>query len=62
MKKSCLAYFPAFICRLRVLQCHVAYGSQPAEDLPPAKFTLPAPDSAQAQKYLGLKAMEPFTV
>lgn len=25
-------------------------------------FTLPAPDSPQAQSYLGLKAMEPFTL
>jgi peroxiredoxin len=33
-----------------------------AERLPAAKFTLPAPDSVQAQKYLGLNAMEPFGI
>ena len=42
------------------LQCQAAYGS--GEDLPAAKFTVPAPESAQVQKYLGLKSMEPFTL
>lgn len=45
-----------------VLQCGACFASQPSEDLPPAKFTIPAPDSPQAQKYLGLKAIEPFTL
>ncbi|MFZ2446868.1 MAG: TlpA disulfide reductase family protein [Syntrophobacteraceae bacterium] len=62
MKKNGLACFQAVICLLLVLQCHAAYGVQPTEDLPPAKFALPAPESAQVQKYLGLKAMGPFSV
>ena len=44
------------------LQSSGAFCADPAEQFPPARFTLPAPDSAQAQKYLGLKAMEPFKV
>lgn len=48
------------ICLFFTLQCYPAYGS--GEDLPAAKFTVPAPESAQVQKYLGLKAMEPFTL
>lgn len=59
-KKICIAFFAVLFCLAFALQCRVAYGS--GEDLPPARFTLPAPESAQAQKYLGLKAMEPFTV
>ncbi|MHC1728828.1 MAG: TlpA disulfide reductase family protein [Syntrophobacteraceae bacterium] len=46
---------------LFVMQSLAAFASQPTEELPPAKFTIPAPE-AQAQKYLGLKAAEPFTV
>ena len=51
---------PLLICLFLVLQYQSAYGS--GEDLPPAKFTVPAPESAQVQNYLGLKAMEPFTL
>jgi peroxiredoxin len=47
-----------------VLWCSVsaslAEGFTPGSQLP--SFTLPAPDSPQAQSYLGLKAMEPFTL
>lgn len=35
-------------------------GLAPGSQLP--HFTLPPPDSPQAQSYLGLKAMEPFTI
>jgi peroxiredoxin len=37
-----------------------AEGVAPGSQLP--QFTLPAPDSPQAQAYLGLKTMEPFTL
>ncbi|MEN6441177.1 MAG: TlpA disulfide reductase family protein [Syntrophobacter sp.] len=51
-----------FLPLLLALQCPLAYGAQGSEELPAAKFTLPAPDSAQVQKVLGLKSMEPFPV
>lgn len=38
----------------------LAEGFTPGSQLP--SFTLPAPDSTQAQSYLGLKAMAPFTL
>lgn len=47
------------ICLLFALQCLAAYGSSAAESSPP-QITIPAPDSVQAQQYLGLKDMEPF--
>jgi hypothetical protein len=47
-----------------LLCCHVsgslAEGLAPGSQLP--QFTLPAPDSPQVQSYLGLKAMDPFTI
>ncbi|MEM5785923.1 MAG: TlpA disulfide reductase family protein [Syntrophobacteraceae bacterium] len=58
IKKFC----PIFILMLLILPCHAALGSQASDELPAAQFTLPAPDSPQAQKYLGLKSMEPFPV
>lgn len=51
-----------FLPLLLAFQCPLAFGAQGPEELPAAKFTLPAPDSAQVQKQLGLKSMEPFTV
>jgi len=36
--------------------------ADPVEKIPAAKFTLPAPDSVQLQKYLGLNAMEAFKI
>jgi thiol-disulfide isomerase/thioredoxin len=38
----------------------LAEGLAPGSQLP--QFTLPAPDSTQAQSYLGLKAMGPFSI
>ncbi|MCE5333121.1 MAG: TlpA family protein disulfide reductase [Desulfobacteraceae bacterium] len=57
-----LACFPValFLFSL-IVPGGVVLASQPPEDLPPALFTIPAPD-AQAQKYLGLKSAEPFTL
>ncbi len=46
---------------LFTFQAGAALASQPVDNLPAAKFTIPAPE-AQAQKYLGLKAANPFTV
>lgn len=63
MKKSqCFKFFQIIICGLIVLQSNGALCADPSEQFPPAKFTMPAPGSAQEQKYLGLKAMEPFKV
>ncbi len=59
-RRNFIGYIQALICLVFALQCNVAYGT--GEDLPYAKFTIPAPESAQAQKYLGLKAMEPFVL
>jgi thiol-disulfide isomerase/thioredoxin len=47
------------------LQCYAVHGAQDEQfasgsQLP--SFTIPAPDSAQAQKYLGLASAEPFTI
>ncbi|MDR3566808.1 MAG: redoxin domain-containing protein [Syntrophobacteraceae bacterium] len=39
-----------------------AFGFDAAKRFESAKVTFPAPDSTQAEKYLGLKAMKPFTV
>jgi thiol-disulfide isomerase/thioredoxin len=44
---------------LFALPCLAVYGFAASEP-PVAQFTIPAPDSVQAQQYLGLKAMEPF--
>lgn len=52
-------------CLLFALQCCSLYGAeaQPlSEGAQLPRFTLPAPDSQQAQNYLGLKTMEPFTL
>ena len=62
MKKKFFVLIQLFLCLLMAAQSDFAFGSQPPEDLPPAKFTIPAPDSPQAQKYLGLKSLEPFSV
>jgi peroxiredoxin len=56
-------YFRLLICIALVLQCTVALSAQ-SEDFPAGsqlpKFALPAPDSQEAQKYLGLKTMDSF--
>ena len=61
-KKGIVCFFWTIICALILLQSNRAVCADPVEQIPPAEFTMPAPDSAQAQKYLGLKAMEPFKV
>jgi len=50
------------ICVLILWQSNGAYCSEPVGQFPPAKFTLPAPDSPQVQEYLGLRTMEPFRI
>jgi thiol-disulfide isomerase/thioredoxin len=63
MKKLwCIKIFQIVICAWILLLSGGVFSAEPAEQYPPAKFTFPAPDSAQAQKYLGLKAMEPFKI
>jgi peroxiredoxin len=58
-KKSFSRCFQALICLLFALQYNAAYGVEVAEEAYP-QIIIPAPESAQAQKYLGLKEMEPF--
>jgi len=62
MKKRGAVYcFWGFICALILLQfCPSVSADQ--QQFPAAKFTIPAPDSAQTQKYLGLTTMAPFKV
>jgi hypothetical protein len=52
-------------CLLFILLC-CSISDSPAEGFAPGtqlpQFTLPAPDSPQTQSYLGLKAMEPFSI
>jgi thiol-disulfide isomerase/thioredoxin len=62
MNKKCITkYFQALLCLLFALLCHPAYA--PAASEPdPVQITMPAPDSPQAQKYLGLKDAEPFAL
>ncbi len=63
MKKGEIVWvFWTVIFALVLLQSSGAVWADPADKLPPANFTLPAPDSAQAQNYLGIEATEPFTV
>jgi len=59
-RKIWLVFFALILGFAFALQSRIVYAS--GEDLPPARFTLPAPDSAQVQKYLGLKSMEPFSI
>jgi hypothetical protein len=61
-KRGLVWFFWGIVCTLILLQSNSALCVEPGEQVPAAKFTIPAPDSAQAQKYLGLKAMEPFGV
>jgi len=44
------------------LQCGVAFCAETAEESSTVKFTIPPPDSAQTQTYLGLDAVKPFKV
>lgn len=58
-KRGYLKFVQVIIC-LILLHSNGALCTAPTEKFPPVKFTLPAPDSAQEQKYLGLKAIAPF--
>jgi len=60
--RGCINFFQIIICTFIFLQFNGPFYTASADQFPPAKFTLPAPDSSSAQKYLGLKAMEPFKV
>ncbi len=44
------------------LQSSFAFCADPAEKESQVQFTIPCPDSAQTQSYLGLDAMKPFKV
>jgi peroxiredoxin len=50
---------------LFTLQCHTVYGSEDQPLIAGSQlsgFTLPAPDSQQTSRYLGLKTMDPYTI
>jgi hypothetical protein len=63
-RKWFLRCFQAIGLLLALLCCSVSGAL--AEELAPGsqlpQFTLPAPDSEQSQRYLGLKTMEPFAL
>lgn len=62
MKKMCIIkYFQTLACLLSALLCLSVYALAASEP-PPEQIMMPAPDSPQAQKYLGLKDMEPFAL
>jgi peroxiredoxin len=65
MKKHFLKSLQLLVCFLCVLPCHTVYGSQdqpfPAGSQLP-EFTLPAPDSQQTLRYLGLRTMGPYSI
>lgn len=61
-ERGCINFFQIIVCACIFLQSNVAFCTAPEEQFPPVQFTFPAPDSAPAQKYLGLKAMAPFRV
>jgi thiol-disulfide isomerase/thioredoxin len=60
-KKSFSTYFQALVCILFALQCNAAYSAAVPEQAP-AQITIPAPESPQAQKYLGLTETGPFAL
>ncbi|HAM53233.1 MAG TPA: hypothetical protein DCP92_21985, partial [Nitrospiraceae bacterium] len=63
MKKlGCIKFFQTIACALILLQAGGTLCADLAGQFLPAKFTLPTPDSAQVQEYLGLKTMKPFKV
>lgn len=65
MKKRFITSLILLICILCAAPCYSVYGSQgqpylAGSQLP--RFTLPAPDSQQTLRYLGLKTMDPFAI
>jgi thiol-disulfide isomerase/thioredoxin len=61
-KRGCIGFFQIILCSFILSQFGGTFCTVSAEQFPPAKFTLPSPDSTQTQKYLGLMAMGPFKV
>jgi len=61
-RRGWIIFFQIITCTLILLQTNGVFCAEPEEQFPPAKFTLPTPDSAHEQKYLGLKTMEPFKI
>src|SRR5208337_1722031 len=49
------------VCLLFALQCHAAHCAVVPEEVSP-QITIPAPESPQIQKYLGLMEMGPFAL
>jgi len=63
MKKfEWIGVFLIVLCMFICLQSSDAYCANPAQQLSNVEFTLPPPDSAQTQTYLGLDDMKPFKV
>lgn len=65
MKKRFLRTLQLLTCLFCVLQWSTVYGSQDqpfpvGSQLP--QFTLPAPDSQQTLRYLGLRTMDPYNI
>ena len=64
-QKQILKYLQILAGLVFIVQCSSAFGAQtslfPVGSQFP-KFTLGAPDSPEAQKYLGLERNEPFTL
>lgn len=62
-RKSIIKTVRQLICLLLLFQVYSAYGSE-ADGFPPGtelpQFTMGAPDSMEAMKYLGLKNNGPF--
>jgi peroxiredoxin len=65
LKKHFLTSVLVLTCLLGVLPCYTVHGSQDQPFLAGSQFpqfTLPAPDSQQTLRYLGLRTMDPYTI
>ncbi len=61
-KPEWIGVFLIVACMSIFLQSSGAFCADPAEQSSTVNFTLPSPDSAQTQTYLGLNAIKPFKV
>ena len=61
-KPGWIRVFLIVACASIFLQSSGAFCADPGEKESLVKFTIPSPDSAQTQTYLGLDAMKPFKV
>lgn len=61
-KPGWIRVFLIVACTFIFLQSSGGFGADTAEQESTVKFTIPSPDSAQTQTYLGLDEMEPFKV